>query len=319
MRSHEIERIYMSQLRNLESAIYALERKQRKYEQEIEYLNEPILDPKEEEKPLFDKKDVFWKAGGALMTGMGGGVLALLILGGVSLLIKVVGGFLFRSSWLYKVMVWIWDNILSIGIVLALLLFVFILSRGIIGSIKKYRNDVRTYFEKQERNRRICKKNIGKREQRVELLKTRIQQKNRIDGELRKGQMLRDRLYSYDWIPARYRDIRVVYYLSDIVTTSAITIEEALKYYLLQEVNNKLDEVLRRLDEMVRNQNQMFVRQAILEAQNEKNIQQNEAMIQKMAQIETNTESASQYAKLAADYSEANAYFCWASYLMDGK
>lgn len=322
MRNHDIERIYMQQLRNLESAVYVLRRKKRECEEEIAYLKEPLENPEKPEKPQFDIKgflaDVIRDA--LLYGGIGSGCIIWFVLGGISFLIKYVGQIFFHSTnGFYRFMVWIWENILILGIVVAIFGVAFFLTKIIKRETKVYQDDMREYHEYQEYYTRKCKENITKRKQKAVLLGKRVQQLERIEGELRKGLALRNNLYSYDWIPVNYRNIRVVYYISDMVTTSEITIEEALKYYLLQEVNNKLDEVLRRLDEIIRNQNQMFIRQAILEAQNEKKIRQNETMIRQMAQIETNTEMASQYAKLAANYTEANAYFSWACYLSNNK
>ena len=47
----------------------------------------------------------------------------------------------------------------------------------------------------------------------------------------------------------------------------------------------------------------------------ERTISQNNQMIQKLEAIENNSYEASQYAKLASNYSKANAYFSLAKYL----
>lgn len=317
MRNHDIERIYMQQLRNLESAVYVLRRKKREYEEEIEYLKEPLVNPEKPEKPEIDMGDTFI-FGVFLGVLVGGGMVFTL---GASIIFLSLFDWIFVDSddWYGIVKNWTWDHLLGIGIVVAVLTFIIYTIKGVRYARRVFRRELYEYEKNCEYYNEKCKENAVKKKRYTELLQRRVQQLNRIENELRKGLALRNNLYSYDWIPVNYRNIRVAYYISDMVTTSAITIEEALKYYLLQEVNNKLDEVLRRLDEIIRNQNQMFIRQAILEAQNEKKIRQNETMIRQMAQIETNTEMVSQYAKLAANYTEANAYFSWACYLSNNK
>lgn len=139
--------------------------------------------------------------------------------------------------------------------------------------------------------------------------------KPKLRAEYEKALKLRNDLYNINWIPSQYRNIRVIYYICDMVLTSSIGIEEALKYYLLQETNNKLDEVLRKMDEIIENQNEVIANQAVMNAQNKKIIQQNKSIISQAQQIEENTKLSAEYAQIGARYAEANAYFSLATYL----
>lgn len=136
-----------------------------------------------------------------------------------------------------------------------------------------------------------------------------------INNELQRAKDILTEAYSINWIPSKYRDIRVVYYIADMVTTSDINMDEALKYYLLQEANNKLDEILQKLDEIIANQNEIICQQAIAQSQNEALISQNKKMISQFANIETNTKLAADYSAIGANYSAATAYFSLATYL----
>lgn len=52
-----------------------------------------------------------------------------------------------------------------------------------------------------------------------------------------------------------------------------------------------------------------------MEAQNDELISQNKNMIHRIAKTEENTQTGAEYAQVAANYAEANAYFGWATYL----
>lgn len=138
-----------------------------------------------------------------------------------------------------------------------------------------------------------------------------------IESELKKAIDIRNELYAVNWIPNQYRNIRVVYYICDMVTSSGISIEESIKYYLLQEANNKLDLILEKMDEIIENQKEIIAKQATLEAQNTEMIEQNSSMISRASQIEENTRLAADYARIGAAYSAVNTYFSMAQYLED--
>ena len=137
----------------------------------------------------------------------------------------------------------------------------------------------------------------------------------KIKTECKKISEIKNSLYSINWIPLQYRDIRVIYYICDMVTTSDISIDEALKFYLMQEANNKLDEIIEILDEIIDNQHQMIMNQAVITSQNKELISKNTKMINKLASIENNTKLAADYAAIGVNYAEANAYISMATYL----
>lgn len=251
-RNHEIEQIYMQQLKNIESAIYVLRAKKNSYERNLQSLRMPISDPVELEKPKTNKEEllrIFWMPP---LIGVGLLIVGTILLWFAKMFFWTGGIF---SDICEKIGDWIDDNFWGIVVGTAIIVFFLLL----IGLIYEFVADNRlskiNYIKKVESNIRIRKKNELKRKQNASLAKQREDQLARIKEELQRALTVRDSLYSVNWIPINYRNIRVAYYISDMVMSSAITVEEALKYYLLQEVNNKLDEVLRKLDEVIANQN----------------------------------------------------------------
>lgn len=311
-RNHEIEQIYMQQLKNIESAIYVLGAKKKSYENNLKNLRKPIVDPRDPEKP---KKDVvkllkiFWLP---LFAGTGFLVFGPILLWITKMFFWFLGIFF---DFFEKVGDWIDDKFWGIDISVAIIVFLVLLIGLIYDFVddKNWRNN--SYKEEIEENIGIRRENEQQRKQNASLARQREGQLVKIKEELQRAVDVRNSLYSVNWIPVNYRNIRVAYYISDMVMSSAITVEEALKYYLLQEVNNKLDEVLRKLDEIIANQNQLIVNQAVLESQNNELISQNENVIRRIAKTEENAQIAAEYAQVATNYAEANAYFSWATYL----
>ncbi|MBQ8549575.1 MAG: hypothetical protein IJ427_13845 [Lachnospiraceae bacterium] len=311
-RSHEIEQIYMQQLKNIESAVYVLRVKKSSYENSLKNLRKPIADPVDPKKPKTNIEKllkIFWIP---FLAGLGFIVAIPILLWFVSLFFGLCGIFF---DFFEKIEDWIDDRFWGIDVTVTIVLFLIVLIVVVYDYVddKNWRKNY--YTETVGNNMRIRRENEQQRKQNASLAKQREGQLAKINEELQRAIVVKDNLYSVNWIPGNYRNIRVAYYISDMVMSSAITMEEALKYYLLQEVNNKLDEVLRKLDEIIANQNQIIVNQAILESQNNELISQNENVIRRIAKTEESAQMAAEYAQVAVNYAEANAYFSWATYL----
>lgn len=309
-KNQDMERIYMQLLRDTETSIYYLRNKFNQTERQINRLNSPIKKIKEPSKPQF--RNYFepgcFSCGMFILTGP----LYLI----VCLVCIIDYGFDF-SSWLLsgglklvgvpKTM----RIILATGFALGIIPWII----KSITAIPKYIRAKKEY-KKEMADVKAANLKITEQMKNNHITALRMaEHKPKIKAEYEKAVKLRNDLYGINWIPSRYRNIRVIYYICDMVLTSNIGIEEALKYYLLQEANNKLDKVLQKMDEIIENQNEIIVNQAVMNAQNERIIQQNTSIISHAEQIEENTRVSEEYAQIGARYAEANAYFSAATYL----
>lgn len=177
-------------------------------------------------------------------------------------------------------------------------------------SYRKYKEELEIYEKTKSSNHIRYNENCKKAKMQESVLRN-------IESELKKAIDVRNEIYNVNWIPNQYRDIRVVYYICDMVITSNISIEESIKYYLLQETNNKLDCILKKMDRIIELQKKSIAVQAVLEAQNAKVIEENSTMISKLSCVEKNTRLAADYARIGVAYSAVNAYFSVAQYLKD--
>lgn len=193
-----------------------------------------------------------------------------------------------------------------IGIIIAVILIICYLSKKS-GTNAKHKNDLRNIAKENKEKAKISKINRDK----ARTLSAQIPWMN---AELTEVGQIRSNLYDINWIPLRYRNIETIYYIYDMITTSAIGIDEALKYYLSQEANNKLDEILQKLDTVISQQSRIIMNQAVIQAQNEQLVRSTEESVNKLAAIEENSQAAAEYAQLASRYCEANAYLKLADY-----
>ena len=301
VKNREVERIYMEQLRNIETSVYILDKKEKQTKSIINQLRKPIAKPKNPYEPhlsTYIKDSLFW-------------FLPLII---VIILYKVLDFLISFINFLDYLLSSLLDIIFYIccGIGGVIAVFgVFMLISGYV----EYKKEQKKYRVTLEKNKSINTQNINKMKTNLARANQLMPMQNKIHKEYIEAVKIRESLYSINWIPNQYRNIRVVYYICDMVLSSNISIEEALKYYLLQEANNKLDEVLHKMDTIIENQNEIIINQAIISAQNQNLIQQNSTIIRQTAEIEQNTRLSAEYSRVGAVYAEANAYFSLATYL----
>lgn len=306
-RNSEMEKIYMQQLRDMESAVYFLTAKKGQYERDIYNLRLPFRDPEDPPKPIFKIQELLSST--------------LIVLTFMCTEVCMAGIWIsdvFRSNphltrSIFEKYPFITYSLLFFHIpFIATIIACTIRAIIYVKDYNRRKADYRSKMNKneivQQNNQKIYEINCSTADQKSTELAT-------INSELQKAQNILADAYDINWIPSRYRNIRVVYYITDMVTTSAINIDEALKYYLLQEANNKLDEILQKLDEIIENQNEIICQQAIAQSKNEALIAQNKTMISQFANIEANTKLSADYSAIGANYSAATAYFSLATYL----
>lgn len=122
--------------------------------------------------------------------------------------------------------------------------------------------------------------------------------------------------YSMNIIPKQYRKTSAAIYIYDFMSSSQETFQMAL-------ISNQIEDGIRRIEakldiviELVReNIYETRLMREENKRQVEKTISQNDRMLRELESIENNSYEASQYAKLASNYSKANAYFSLARYL----
>lgn len=297
-RNHEVEKLYMEQLRNIETAVYVIGNERENLVSGKNRLKIPTRVPSlqfvEPYKPELSLSSLF--------------VLAIVAIVFLVVVFKVFGTV---GDWLCSDHIGKTCPVIVSLAVIAGYIAVFCMTikdwKEYDKQKKKYENEVKKHENEITRIKDFDRerlKDTSKYDRAID----------KADAELKKALNIRNRLYSINWIPIQYRNIRVVYYIYDMVSTSDISIDEALKYYLLQETNNKLDVVIKKLDNIIENQNEIIANQAVAIAQNQRIINKNKAMLEKMQSIENNTHLAADYAALSARYSEANAYFSMATY-----
>lgn len=297
-RNHEVERIYMSKLRDVESAAWVLEKKRNVYLRDIKKLRCLLAEPA---KPILrvEGYDEWGKIIGAYWFGL---FMAALLAGVGNYVIEIFESGAFAAGFV---------KTLGAGTIFFIIAIIVCLIR----TANNNKENERSYNIAMDRYIEQ-KKNIEKQYKSNCQAADKIEKKLfELNDEISKVKNVRDELYSVNWMAGNYRNIRVVYYICDMVMTADISIDEALKYYLLQEINNKLDLILQKLDRIIEQQAEIIAGNAVLEAQNEQLIKENKMMITKMSSIEDNTRLAADYAKVGSAYSEANAYFSLATYL----
>lgn len=303
-RNHDVERIYMRKLREIESAVWILNKERIKHERDINNLRRPYeksQTPRKYKKSISDRFEAIGTHLMEIVAGMVGYLIVIIALWFLSIF----------SNFVHKHFMSIVPVITVIFAIIEVAICITIIYR----EYKEHRDDKKSYEQKVNQYKKE-KENIEKQyKKNCALADQKAKELPAIKDELRKALAIRDNLYNVNWIPGSYRNIRVAYYICDMVTTSEITIEEALKYFLLQEANNKLDAILQRVDRIIEQQNQAIIQQAILESQNKELIENNRTMISKMSNIEENTQLCADYARVGAAYLEANAYFGLATYL----
>ncbi len=114
-----------------------------------------------------------------------------------------------------------------------------------------------------------------------------------VKRDLRSTTVLLDEAYSINIIPAKYRNIYAAYFLYEYISTSMVSLSEALYHCDLDEISQKLDEIIEQ-------QKEIIMKLARSNALNERIINQNEQILKHAIATENNTALAAQYSQISA-------------------
>ncbi|MDO4731245.1 MAG: zinc ribbon domain-containing protein [Clostridia bacterium] len=114
-----------------------------------------------------------------------------------------------------------------------------------------------------------------------------------VKRDLKRTSELLEQAYSINIIPAKYRNIYAAYFLYEYISTSTVSLSEALYHC-------DLDEISRKLDVIIEQQREIIMELARSNALNEQIIRQNEETLRHAIAAENNTALAAQYSQVAA-------------------
>lgn len=138
-------------------------------------------------------------------------------------------------------------------------------------------------------------------------------QENDLIRKLREAKALRNRVYSVNIIPARYRNIHAAYYLYDFFSTCRETdLEKTIQTMLLDEIIQKMDELIRQNQEIILNQRMQM---AMQERQNRDIAENHRQEMKRLASMERNQELQMDYQNMIARNQEVTNFFLAADYL----
>ena len=118
--------------------------------------------------------------------------------------------------------------------------------------------------------------------------------------DLKQTEDLLNDAYAVNLIPAKYRNIYAVYFLYEYISTSTVTLNDALYHCDLDEISQKLNEIIEQQREVV-------MELAYSNALNEQIVQKNAQILKSAIATENNTALAAQYSQIAAINSNTTA------------
>ena len=125
---------------------------------------------------------------------------------------------------------------------------------------------------------------------------------NRLEKSQEKVDEILQRAYDINIVPTQFRNIYAIYYLSDFMNTSMENFSSALFHLDLDSIKSKLDEINS-------NQQSIILKMAVLEAQNNELLKNNQQTLNRLSDIENNTKLTATYSEIAAVNSETCAWF----------
>ena len=301
-RNHEIEKIYMEQLRNIESAVYSLSRKRNFLKHEIARLQTPIkkkIDPESDYQSPFSV--ILSAVAISFCVGLAAFAVFACIFGAISWIKSLIYGS--DPDW--------YIGPLSIALFVLVVALIVTVPWMLIDNAKAkryYRAVSAENAATNSKNAEIMRKNL-------DVAKCFSATLQGVESELKKAISIRADLYGVDWIPNQYRNIQAAYYICDMICSSDFTIKEAISDFRQNEISNKLDMILAKMDDIISNQYQIILNQSVLQSKQQSLINGQKQMITRLSGIEQNTQLAAEYSRVGASYSAANAYFSLAQYL----
>lgn len=142
-------------------------------------------------------------------------------------------------------------------------------------------------------------------------------QEQKAKANLRDAKHLREKLYSVNIIPSRYRTIQVAYYLYDFFSTGRATdLEQTLQTMLLDEIIQRMDKLIVQNEEILLNQRYQIAQQ---ERQNRIDSDRYREQMEKIARMEQNQERQIDYERMISANQEVTNFFLAADYWRKNK
>ena len=294
-------RLYLQNVRDLEVARYVLKRKhrqrKRKYEDNLDYYgSEPGL----LKYPNIPWKDTDEYAKGAAL------IFFALAMFGVNNLLRGKADSMLTGAFNLMTLAWA-----IIGIV--------IIAKAV------YKNNEREGRYKYECNE-ISKEN----DKRIKEAKERQKQLPTIKADwnaeceeyernVEKVENVLNSFYDMNIIAKEYRgNLAAVQYIYEVAESTQLSYEQICLQMKMEEgirrVESKLNEIVNKVEDLI------FVTRCAQAQQYEivnSLVEKNNKMLKTLQRTEQNTALSAQYAQLASNYAEANAYFSMATYLKD--
>lgn len=180
----------------------------------------------------------------------------------------------------------IFDGLLGPIIIFIMFVAVIVAIGSIIFAVGEYiASNRQARNEKQNEEKRLETERVEK-ERLISILPL-------VENDLTKTCNLLDTAYAINIIPAKYRNIYAAYFLYEYISTSTVTLSEALYHCDLDEISKKLDTIIEQQQEII-------MELARSNALNEHIVRQNEETLRHAIATENNTALAAQYSKVAA-------------------
>lgn len=177
------------------------------------------------------------------------------------------------------------------------------------GADRKYENDLEVYRQQVAQNK-IWREQRPEWKASAESWK---EKENRARSNLNDAKIMREKLYSVNIIPSRYRNIHAAYYLYDFFETCRETnLEKTIQTMLLDEIIQRMDKMIEQNEQILLNQRMQL---ALQETQNRAIAENHREEMRRLAQIETNQERQLDYQKMIEVNQEMTNFFLAADYI----
>ena len=130
---------------------------------------------------------------------------------------------------------------------------------------------------------------------------------------------LLEKAYSINIIPRRYRNLKSIYYIHEFMSTSQLSLEDALLHGLIDDgisrLETKLDEIIAQNEDLIFQNRQLEANTSEIIEQNKRLLDSNQQLLESQERTEQSTYEAAQNARIAANYAETSAFFETLNYL----
>lgn len=175
-------------------------------------------------------------------------------------------------------------------VILAMIASIVIIAITVISNIVERSRDVRRYNQEIAAEKERLRREEEEKKYWVEVLP-------KYKDDLNRTTRLLEKAYSIGIIPDKCRNIYGAYFLYDNISTSTISLMDAIYLFAFDEISRKLDVVIEQ-------QRQIIMELARSNALNEQIVNQNKEILRHAIATERNTELAAKYSQVAAVNSE---------------